>query len=224
VGRYEICHRFIQAMDRKVEAVPGNHDMVGVHAGEGEGKSGGDSLLMFRELFGCPDPIHRVVDVKGYRIFFLNSVEPLRDAEVRYRGWIGEAQREWLRGELARTPRDQPLIVCTHIPFRTTFKQEQEGVLAGLPRNLVVEDANETLALFKEHRLMLVLQAHLHVNEWLTWNERHFLMGGAVCGKWWRGPNLGTEPGFGLVEIRDGRLAWLYMDGRQSVSTRWPVG
>ncbi len=202
--RFELCHRFLESLGRPIEAVPGNHDMVGVR---GEAPQP-DPYRLFREWFGVPT-LTRRFDVRGYRFFVLKSVRPV-EGDLRYHGEIGEEQRAWLARELAATPHDQPLVLCSHIPLRTTFKQVQENPGAPLPPNLVVQDANETLALFAAHRLVLVLSGHLHVNEWIRWNDQHFLMGGALCGKWWRGDNLGTAPGFGLIEIQDGRLDWRY--------------
>jgi len=72
------------------------------------------------------------------------------------------------------------------------FFQTKDGPEAALPANLVVGNANEVLALSAQHRLVLVLQGHLHVNESLRWNELTFLTGGAVSDAWWKGDNWGT--------------------------------
>ena len=70
----------------------------------------------------------------------------------------------------------------------------------------------EVLELFKEHNLILVLQGHLHVNELMRWRETTFITGGAVCARWWRGPNLGTEEGFGVVTLSEDHVEWEYIE------------
>ncbi len=196
--RFEICRRFLDTLGHPVQAILGNHDMVGVIPPEGSDPDP-DPTRLFRSLTGVED-LWRTFDVKGRRFFVLRSVEPF-DGPGGYRGWVCDDQMKWLRARLAETPPDMPLVLCTHIPFRTTFKQMQEAPGAPLPSNLIVGNANELLEIFANHRLDLVLQGHLHINEWIRSNQTTFLMGGAVCGSWWKGPNLGTPAGFGVVEL-----------------------
>ena len=68
------------------------------------------------------------------------------------------------------------------------------------------------LEAFKDHNLMLVLQGHLHARELLRWHDTTFITGGAICAKWWRGNWYGTEEGFNLITLRDGRVEWDYID------------
>ena len=70
----------------------------------------------------------------------------------------------------------------------------------------------EVLDLFAERNLVLVLQGHLHVNELLQWRKTKFLMGGAICGQWWRGAWEGTEEGFVFATLEGGRVEWEYVD------------
>jgi hypothetical protein len=49
--------------------------------------------------------------------------------------------------------------------------------------------------------VVAILQGHVHVNERQELNGIPCVTGGAVCGKWWRGPNMGTYPGLGMIEI-----------------------
>ncbi len=196
--KFELARDFLDRIGHPVEAVLGNHDMVGVQPQDGSAPEK-DPTLDFRDLTGVKD-FWRSFDRNGYRFFVLQSIEPV-SAPERYHGRISEEQMLWLKAQLDATPNDMPLILATHIPLRTTFKQVQEDPMAPLPPNLVVQNANEVLALFEHHRLLLVLQGHLHVNEWIRWNQTEFLMGGAVCGSWWKGPNLGTAAGFGVVAL-----------------------
>lgn len=197
-SRFAVCKRFLDALGHPVEAILGNHDMVGASPEDGT-EPDPDPTRLFRDLTGVKN-FWRTFDVGGRRFFILSSVEPF-EGPGGYRGWISEDQRVWLQACLAQTPSDMPLVLCTHIPFRTTFKQIQESPGAPLPQNLVVGNANDILSLFGNHHLELVLQGHLHINEWIRSNQTTFLMGGAVSGSWWQGANLGTPPGFGVIEL-----------------------
>ncbi len=204
--RFALCAAFLKQIGRPVEAILGNHDMVGVH--HEKGAPDPDPTRSFREMTGTKS-LWRTFDVKGRRFFVVQSVEPVAGT-ASYRGRVSDEQMAWLKSELASTPKTMPLILCSHIPLRTTFKQIQESPLAALPENLVVGNANDVLALFDQHRLELVLQGHLHFNEFLRVNQTAFLVGGAVCGAWWDGSNLGTPRGFGLIELgADPR--WTYL-------------
>ena len=78
--------------------------------------------------------------------------------------------------------------------------------------NRVVVNNTDVLALFAEHNLVLALQGHLHVSERLRWRSTTFITGGAVSGKWWRGPYFGTEEGFNAITFRRDRVEWEYLD------------
>ena len=78
--------------------------------------------------------------------------------------------------------------------------------------NRVVVNSRDVLACFANHRLHLVLQGHLHVNEMLRWRGTTFITGGAVSGKWWRGPWHGTDAGFGVLTLRPDRVDWDYKE------------
>ena len=79
----------------------------------------------------------------------------------------------------------------------SSFFQATAGHEEAAPRNRVVVNNREVLDCFAKHRLRLVLQGHLHVNEMLRWRGTTFITGGAVCGQWWRGRWHGTDPRFG---------------------------
>ena len=205
--RFAVLREFLDTLDRPVEAVLGNHDLVGVSPADGS-RPESDPARFFRATFGLKET-RRSFDYAGYRFVILDSIQPLSGAQ--YRGWVGGEQITWLKELLAKTPTGMPIVLCSHVPFRSMFFQTKEAAEAALPPNLVVVDANEVLALFAQHRLVLVLQGHLHVNESLRWNERTFLTGGAVCGAWWKGDNWGTFPGFGTLDVTPGRCDWSYV-------------
>ncbi len=205
--RFAQYREFLAELGRPVEHVIGNHDLAGAAPKDG-GEAAGDPRAMVRRELGIAED-YRTFDVGNYRFVVLDSVE-LTGGERVYRGWIGAEQMEWLRKVVAESPRDRVFVLVTHVPFRTTFLQRKDGPGAGLPENLVVGNANEVLAIFEGRNLPLVLQGHLHSNEVIDWAGRKFVMGGAICGGWWKGPNLETGFGFGVLTLGGGRVEWEY--------------
>ena len=68
------------------------------------------------------------------------------------------------------------------------------------------------LKIIENHNVVLVLQGHLHVKELIRWQGIRFVVGGAICGKWWRGPWYGTEEGFNLITLTESQIEWEYID------------
>ncbi|HMP77215.1 MAG TPA: metallophosphoesterase [Kiritimatiellia bacterium] len=189
--------------------VLGNHDLVGAMPEDGS-EPEADPRAAFREELGIPRTTMSF-DAAGYQIILLDSVQVTRD-ELKYRGFVDEAQLAWLRGELARIRPEKPIVLVTHMPLLTSFFQATEGHDQAAPRNRVIVNNREVFDCFANHRLHLVLQGHLHVNEMLRWRDTTFITGGAVCGKWWRGPWHGTEAGFGELTLRQDRVDWEYKE------------
>jgi Icc protein len=207
--KYDLYLTLPKKLNMRVEHVVGNHDLIGKLPSNGGATGIYDPRSMFREKLGIQST-YRSFDVKGYHFILLDSVEFLGDE--KYRGFIGPEQMEWLKADVAKVPADQPIILVSHIPFRSTFLQTIDRPEAALPPNLVVVNAPEVLDVFKEKNLVLVLQGHLHVNECIRWNNLTFLMGGAVCAKWWRGPQFGTAEGFDQISMNGAKLDYQYRD------------
>ena len=114
-------------------------------------------------------------------------------------------------GAIAHPPWDTS---CARSPYSTgdgLLQRHQGRDLSGEAKPGVVNNT-DVLALFAEHNLVLVLQGHMHVSELLRWRSTTFIAGGAVCGKWWRGPYFGTEEGFNAVTLRRDRVEWEYLN------------
>lgn len=204
---------YLEALHRQLQpaahAVPGNHDLVAAMPEDG-GPALDDPRGPFRRHLGV-ERTYRSFDASGYHIVLLDALDITRD-ELKYRGWIGGEQLAWLKEDLAKVDPATPIVAMTHMPLLTSFYQATEGAQAAGPANRVVVNNREVLAAFEGHRLQLVLQGHLHVNELLRWRDTTFITGGAVCGKWWRGNWHGTEEGFGVLTLRPDRVDWQYVD------------
>jgi 3',5'-cyclic AMP phosphodiesterase CpdA len=203
---YMKMHRGIEA---DLYPAIGNHDLVAAIPEDGTAPAA-DPRAVFRRRLGVARTFY-AFDAAGYRFFVLDSIEVI-GGELKYRGWIGEEQQQWLRSELSRLPKTTPLVVVLHIPLLTTFYGATQGTTFPAPANRVVVNNREVLKLFAEHNLVLVLQGHLHAKELMRWRDTTFITGGAVCGKWWRGDWYGTREGFNIVTLNDGRVEWEYRE------------
>lgn len=192
-----------------VHTAIGNHDLVAASPKDGSPPAA-DPKAIFREKLGL-EKTYRSIDAQGYHFVLLDPIEVTSD-ELKYRGFVDAAQMAWLKSDLANVSATQPVIAVIHMPLLTAFYQATEGATAAGPANRVVVNSREVLEAFNGKNLLLVLQGHLHVNEQLRWQNTTFITGGAVAGKWWRGNWHGTEEGFGVVTIKDGRVDWEYID------------
>lgn len=213
--RFEVFAKFLDALrstGKPVQLMLGNHDQAAVAPKDGSYVSD-DPTLLFRQVSGLEKKdFVRSFNIKGHHLMILDSVQFTPGGNKVYVGEIDPDQLQWIKEDLGQVGPQTPIILCSHIPLRTTFMQKVTGATAPLPPNLIVQNANEVLDCFKDHNLRGVLQGHLHVNEWIQWSGMSFIMGGALCGAWWSGPNFRSEEGYGILRSDAGELGWEYVD------------
>ena len=203
---YMAMHRAIKS---DIYPTIGNHDLVAAIPEDGSAPAS-DPRAIYLDKMGL-DRTWYSFDVAGYRFFVLDSIRVSHD-EFKYHGHVSSEQIEWLREELSRTHHDTPLVIVLHIPLLTVFYEATKGATFGAQPNRVITNNMEVLNLFRNHNLMLVLQGHLHANERLQWQDTTFITGGAICGRWWRGPWHGTEEGFNVITLQGDQIDWQYID------------
>lgn len=200
-----------QAMHAAIQPEPvvvlGNHDLVGVEPTDGSPPAA-DPRAEIRARFGLAQT-YRSFDFRGVHFILLDTVE-VTDDPGKYRGTVGPGQMRWLQADLAAVPPETPIVVVSHLPLLTGFYQMTEGLEAPVPVNRGVVNNREVLAAFANHRLLAVLQGHLHVEEWIRWRDTTFITGGAICGMWWRGARHGTPEGYGVLLVHPDRVEWKY--------------
>lgn len=206
---WDVYMRFHGQLGGEVRPVLGNHDLVGAAPADGRPPEA-DPRRVFRERLGL-DRTWYSFDAAGYHFLVLDSVRITTDG-FGYHGAICPEQQDWIRSDLARCPRDQPLVLVTHLPLRTRFFPTCRPTPGPLPPNQVVNNAQAVLDLFANRNLILVLQGHLHVQETLLRGATRCITGGAVSGSWWNGKRCDTGPGFGLVTLGHGRIGWEYRE------------
>ena len=213
---YMAMHR---AIEGELHAAIGNHDLVGALPKDGS-PAAADPRSDYKRRLGLTRT-YRSFDALGYRFMLLDSVRVSGD-KYKYHGWVSFEQREWIKEELSRLPSATPVVLVLHSPLLTAFYGASQGATFQTKPNRVVVNNTEVLALFEGHNLILVLQGHLHVSELLRWRRTTFITGGAISGKWWRGPYYGTPEGFNAITLRHNQVEWEYVDyGWQA---RRPVG
>lgn len=200
-------------MHRKVEAdlypAIGNHDLDAANPFDGS-LPAENPRAVFLARMGLNSTYYSFNAV-GYHFVVLDSIKLTND-RYYYHGRIAADQIEWLKNDLAHVSPGTPIVLTTHIPLLTAFFSASAGATFAAPKGRVVVNNVEVLDLFKGHSLILVLQGHLHVREMIRWQGTTFIVGGAICGKWWRGPWFDTNEGFNLITLAGNRVEWEYID------------
>ena len=186
----------------------GNHDVYGILT-----KSGAQptdpfyAKKMFEDKIGART--YSSFDHQGYHFIILDSIFPTEDRQ--WEGRVDPVQLEWLASDLNKVPAATAIIVICHVPLVTGFlgySPKPEG--RQKYNTYSVENSPEVLALFENHKVIAVLQGHLHVNEAVHYKNCDFLTSGAVCGNWWHGTRMGFPEGFTKVSLRNGALTTTY--------------
>jgi 3',5'-cyclic-AMP phosphodiesterase len=186
----------------------GNHDVFGILTKSGIQPS--DPLYakkMFEDKIGAHT--YSSFDHQGYHFIILDSIFPTPDRQ--WEGRVDPAQLEWLAKDLNAVPVATPIIVISHVPLVTGFlgySPKPEG--RQKYNTYSVENSPDVVALFENHKVIAVLQGHLHVNEAVHYKNCDFLTSGAVCGNWWHGTRMGFPEGFTRVSLRQGTLTTTY--------------
>jgi 3',5'-cyclic AMP phosphodiesterase CpdA len=199
-------HRAIKA---DLYPVIGNHDFVAANPEDGSAAAENPRAVYLDHMKF--ERTYYSFDAVGYHFVVLDSIQVTGD-EFQYHGMIWPEQLEWLRQDLARVSSGTPIMIATHIPLLTAFYSASRGATFPGPKNRVVVNNREVLKIIEQHNVILVLQGHLHVQEMVKWRGTTFIVGGAVCGKWWRGAYHGSEEGFNVITLRGNRVEWEYVD------------
>lgn len=207
--RWDTYMAMHNALRGDVYSAIGNHDLIAVAPSDGTPPSK-DPRATFRTRLGL-NRTYYSFDALGYHFMVLDAIQ-FKHNKFGYIGQVDALQMEWIQSDLSHLPKSKPIVLISHIPLLTAFYAATIGPTRSAPESHVVVNNIEVLDAFKQHNLILVLQGHLHVNEWLRWRKTTFITGGAICGKWWQGPRMGTEEGFGVVTLYGDHVEWEYVD------------
>lgn len=116
---------------RQVRFIPGEHDA-----------GGGDHGEAYREAFG---PSRYAFTHKGVHFLALDNVS--QDGSI-----LGEAQLQWLAGELGHVPKHEPLVIFAHRPLFDLYPDW----------DWTTTDGQKALELLQGHRFVTVFYGHIH--------------------------------------------------------------
>ena len=187
----------------------GNHEIFGIYE-----KSGIDPShplygeKMFEEKIGKR---YYAFNHGGWRFYILDSIDEKEDRQGYY-GHVDSKQLEWIREDLKTVDKNTPLVISVHIPMISVQAQIDRGATTANGEGSVITNSKEVLDLFRNHKLKLVLQGHLHYLEDIYASGTHFITGGAVSASWWNGPIGNMQEGFLLLKVSGDEFDWEYVD------------
>lgn len=205
---FDLYQKEVQRFTMPVYNTLGNHEIYGIEVKENPDTANPEyGEKMYEKRLGKS---YYSYEHKGWKFMVLNSAEDTKKGY--YTGLIDSLQIEWIKEELKNTDKETPIIVCTHIPFLSAYKQRYFGSNLAMDKYLVVNNSKDIIELFDEYNLKLVLQGHLHIYEEIRIDGVYYVTGGAICGKWWNGSNYGSEEGFVFLNIKGDKIDWKYID------------
>lgn len=203
---YMKMHRGIKA---DLYPTIGNHDLVAANPQDGSAAAQDPRKVYLAEM-GL-DQTYYSFDAAGYHFVILDSIQVTND-RYQYQGFIEPEQMEWLKRDIAKVSPNTPIVMVTHIPILTAFFSATLGATAKAPKNRIITNNVEVLKIIENHNVILVLQGHLHVKERIKWRDTSYIVGGAICGKWWRGHYYDTAEGFNVITLTGNRVVWEYKE------------
>ena len=209
VPRWDAYMKMHRTIDSDLYPTIGNHDLVAARPEDGSPPAT-DPRAIFLAKTGLKRTYYSF-DAVGYHFVVLDSIQVTNDA-LQYHGMIRPEQIEWLKQDLVKIPKSQPVVIVTHIPLLSAFYSASRGATITAPKNRLVVNNIDVLNLIQDYNVILVLQGHLHVKEMIRWQGAAFIVGGAISGRWWRGSWFDTAEGFNLLTLSGDRIEWEYID------------
>lgn len=188
-----------------VEHCIGNHDIWGwttESVSESEPMYGKTWAMDAMEL----SKPYRSFDRAGWHWIVLDS------SDRNGRGYIARLdadQFEWLADDLAKTPKETPVIVVSHEPILAmcTFldgDNEKSGQNWQVPGAWMHIDARKIKDLFRKHpNVKLAISGHIHLVDRVDYLGVTYLCNGAVSGGWWGGNYQEFGPGYAVIDLFD---------------------
>jgi 3',5'-cyclic-AMP phosphodiesterase len=209
--QYELFESCVSRLRMPVYHTIGNHDVFGWYPDSGVPEDHPEfGKGMFGKRLGDGSS-WRSFDHKGWHFILLDSIER-NLLKTDYVGLISREQLVWLKQDLAAVDKSTPIIAVTHIPFVSGVEQFRSGGQAAWSEAGAIINANDVLGFFKDHNLKIVLQGHIHRDEEIRIENTHFIMPGAVCAAWWKGPVGNTQEGFGVIDVSGDSFSYRYLD------------
>lgn len=183
--------RMTAAAGSAVYGVLGNHDR------DKKATNFVESSATYKKTYG---PDYYSFDRGDVHFLILNSIFFTGDGGATYGTGFDKPQLEWMKQDLANTPKDKLLMICLHAP------------LCGRQGRVNFTGKNEFFAMLKDWEAPIVtLGAHWHTTNafqlkaedgWLGAQPFTMAIVPHSCGSWWAGP--AKENGLPLAHQSDG--------------------
>ncbi len=195
---------FAETATLPVRHVIGNHDVWGWSL---ENPSKADIAYgkdWAKDEFGLREGYYSY-DQAGWHFVVLDSVSY---AQGGYTARLGDAQLEWLDGDLAAVPRNTPVCVVSHIPILSACTYlDGDNETSGnwqVPGAWMHIDARKIKDVFsKYNNVRLALSGHVHLQDEVHYLGVKYLCNGAVSGGWWGGPYQEFTNAYFTVDLYD---------------------
>jgi 3',5'-cyclic-AMP phosphodiesterase len=194
----------------------GNHDLVGTKNASVDREDPRFGKGLFRMRLELERDFY-AFRKGGWRFVVLDDVLPEPDGS--YIGEFVEEQLSFLRTEL-RTDPQTPTILCGHIPSVSVLpnlsvcgETKTDGRNIETPASLLARNAADLHNVLNETKanVKLILAGHLHHLEQIQIDGISYINGGAICGNWWKGAQMGCPEGFLVLDLSsDGDVAAKY--------------
>ena len=205
---YTLFLKQCQAFKMPIYHAIGNHEVFGWSKRRGQSAMHPESgKKMFTNRIDRP---FRSMDYLNWHFIFLDATHA--NDTLSYHGQIDQEQLKWLKDDLASMGDEKFVAVITHIPILSAGVQYFIGNTKPIHPAELIMNNTEVLDVLKPYHLKLVLQGHLHYYEKTEIDGVSFVTGGAVSGRWWTGPNQGTEEGFVFISVQGDELQIQYVD------------
>jgi Icc protein len=194
----------------------GNHDLVGTRNTSVRHDDPRFGKGLYRMRLGLERDFY-AFRKGGWRFVVLDDVRS--DPGGSYVGEFAEEQLAFLRTELQTDPQT-PTVLCGHIPSVSVLPNlgvcgstKNDGANFETPASLITHNASDLHHVIAETKanLKLVLAGHLHHLEEIQIDGVSYINGGAICGNWWKGAQMGCPEGFLVLDLHsDGNIAAEY--------------
>lgn len=187
-----------------VEHTIGNHDVFGWGRGDAFASDPGFGKKWACEALGLDKP-YRSFDRAGWHMIVLDSTFRVGNG---YTAKLDDEQFEWLQSDLAKCPKERPIMISSHIPilgvgpyFDGDNEKTGNWVVPGAWMHI---DARRITDLFLKHpNVKLCISGHIHLVDEVLYNGVAYVCSGAVSAGWWGGNYQECSYGYSLIDLYD---------------------
>ncbi|HJU75276.1 MAG TPA: metallophosphoesterase [Gemmatimonadaceae bacterium] len=215
-GYYDLLLRELQTFTVPVYTVPGNHEIFGIerHRSLVSPTHPMYGKRMYRSLLG---PDYYSFEFGGIHFMGLNTVDY---DDLWYYGHVDSLQLDWIKRDVARLPREMPVVTFNHIPFVSASPiidgYDESSVAPSVIRvrgraafRHTVQNVTDVMNALGE-RLQIALGGHTHQHEILRFEmaggQRRFAQAAAVVGPVRSEGPLGIRSGITFYRVTNRRV------------------